>query len=546
MQTWTNADSSGANLIFKSGQELETYRPKTDSVSKFRPIPRPYPQDILALVPELLPAAMELAKTESAFTDQYRTRLLALAKPIVQKHNLSKVIVDTDRDLANATRQAVFTSGAIPIMEWWRHGSGTTDIGSWALSLDLASYWGMKSISIIDHTRDDPNYTDEQRNTAKAQTQGVFKKVFEQLSAAAKNDPRWSQYVKVWKQNNQGAGNPSRMGFMQVYLYEQNGKATQQPLHCLFLLNPQTLKSLEGQWNMPAGGVGGQIPENFLSGFACGNMLDENHGCMVTAYDQATMQAQQSQGAFGGSFGSGAKKESKTQYVATLTPEQALQDAHSRTIFRQWDDMLWIPTRAEAWMKCMEAMGEHPTAYAGRHEICLLPETIRPLAKQFADMEQSGAASGSSNLGFNSAAPPAMVIPGSAAPAGFAPPPLQPQPAAAGAPAMLEPPLVGGELIPAPAPSTDCQQMVAPAVGQNVALTLSAQAGAVGQPSPTVAEIPGAPVAPDFTMPDPTMNVEEVVGGIDAAIASMGTSLEAGHNPVGIAAPLPSPGDTTF
>ena len=512
MDTWTSPAGQGANMIFAAGKELQVYRPNTDGVSRFRPIPRPYPSYILEMVPEFLPKATELAQSMPPAGDQYRQHLRAAALELCTQRGVHRVIVDADKDLANATRQAVIT-GAVPQMEWWRHGNGSTDIGAWALSLDIASFWGVKSMSIIDHERPDPNYTPEQKECAERETKGVFRKIFDELNTAAKADPRWNQYIKVFKQNQHGANRPQRMGILQVFLYEHNGKAAQQPVHVLFLVNPTTLKSLEATWNQPLTGPGTDPPEDFLNGFVCGDLLDPDRGCMITAYDQNAMQTQKSGGAFGsGAFGGGSGGGgNRTNYVATIQAGQPLPHETSMQFFQQWDELLWIPTRTEAWMKALDSMGPHATAIAGRHEIPMLPSTIHDLALQYAQAESQGglAPPVPSQV---PGAPPAVAGPFGGPPAGGAPQGFIPpaNPAVAGAPPMapVPPPAAAPgapALVPAPAPVAPA----APAPAAAVPAPARAPGAAVTAPPapPAAPAVPTTPVAPAPAAPAPGADV---------------------------------------
>jgi hypothetical protein len=90
--------------IFKSDKGMEIHKPNTDGVSRFLPIARPYPAEILQLVPELLPEATALAETSDALGVPFREQLLKAATELCDAKGLAREIVDTDRDLANATR----------------------------------------------------------------------------------------------------------------------------------------------------------------------------------------------------------------------------------------------------------------------------------------------------------------------------------------------------------------------------------------------------------------------------------------------------------
>ena len=571
MKTWSDASEQGANLIFNSGQEMEIFKPNTAGLSRFRPIARPYPEFIRDLVPEFLPKAQELAKSLAPASDQFRQQLTMAARELCKAKGFDGFrVVDAQQDLVNATRQAMATNGQVPVMEWWRHGGGSIDIGAWALSLEVAAYWGVKSISVLDHTKPDLNATPEETDCEGRQTKGVFRKIFDELSTKAKTDPRWNQYIKVYKQNNHGAGRPQRMALTQVYLYEQNGRVAQQPVRCLFMINPMTLKSLEAQWNMPAGGISGGVPADFLSGFACGNLLDPERGGMITAYDQTSVASQQSGGAFGDSFGAnkGGGGGQKTNYVAFIQPGQPLSDEVSSQSFKQWDDLLWIPTRKEAWMKALDSMGEHAVAYAGRHEIPLLPATVRQMAQAYANEELQGGQTAGPNTGYGQ---PSVGGPFGAPPAGFAPPMARPQaPGAPMAPPMAAPPTQ------APHPMSPPNGMVPVAPGG--VIPAPAQAPAMPPPNVPAGTIPGAPQAPAFQIPGatgtpaaatapaapgmPTMPPPNAPGAmipppmaqaptpgptgqpvdLQAAVASMGQQLEDAYKGEAIPSPFGQPG----
>jgi hypothetical protein len=376
---------------------MEIFTPNTDGVSRFRPIVRPYPAEILQLVPELLPEATMLAATSNALDAPFREQLERAATELCDAKGLVREIVDADRDLANATRQALLMQGVVQPMEWWRHGSDAIDIGAWALTLEVAANWGVNEISILDHERPNPEYTEEQQACVGQQTEGVLRKIFNQLTTGAKTHPGWNQFIKKFGRNRYGASEPQRMCLMQVALCEHNGRTSPQSVLCLYMLNPSTLKSLEAQWAIPATGAGTDAPRDFVNGFACGDLLDPDRGAMIVAYDQNAMQHMYEGGAFGQTFGGvgGGKGGNCTDYVVSLKPGcAAMPDATSQALFKPWDDILWLPTREEAWTKAFEAMGEHATAYAGRYEICLLPATIRNLAQQCANNDMYGGGGG--------------------------------------------------------------------------------------------------------------------------------------------------------
>ena len=145
MKTWTKPTGQGAVSIFKPSKGMEIYKPNTNGVSRFRPIARPYPAEILQIVPELLPEAKTLDVTSDALGVPFREQLLKAATELCNAKGLARDIVDTDRDLANATRQALLMQGVVQPMEWWRHGSDSIDIGAWALTLEVAACWGVKT-----------------------------------------------------------------------------------------------------------------------------------------------------------------------------------------------------------------------------------------------------------------------------------------------------------------------------------------------------------------------------------------------------------------
>ena len=487
-------------------------------------------------MPQLLPQAQELAKQSDPRTTEYRDQLRVLAKPITDTAGLDCLIVDSDKDLANCTRQTLAAGGEPAVMEWWRHGVGQTDIGAFALSLDVAAYFGMKSISILDHQRPNPNGTPEQQELEAKNPKGVFRTVFDELSAAAKIDPQWNAFIKVYKQNNQGAVRPSRLGLVQAFLYEQNGKTATQPVYCLFMFNAMTLKSLEAQWNMPQGGMG-TMPTDWLNGFQCGNLLDPMNGCMILAYDQNAMASQS--GTFGQAFGqsAGGGGGNRTNYVAQLQPGQPLPDATSIEYFRQWDSFLNIPTREEAWMHVFKCMGPHATAFAGRNEIALLPDTIRQMAAEFA----AGGATPPTPPPVPMGSPPPQLNAGGAAPAGFGPPAAAAPPATAAAPPAAAPaPFAPPASPPAGPPGAPATPASAPEIPGAPASPGFAVGGA--QPAPaTAAEgtmVPPAPPSADdqpaVTAPGPDQDA------VTAAVHSLGDDLGGAHG--GQATPPPAAG----
>jgi len=101
LRTWTSPREQNTVSIFKPGKGMEIYKPNTIGVSRFRPIARPYPVEILQLIPELLPEATRLAATSDALGLPFRGQLERAATELCDAKGLVREIVDADRDLAN-------------------------------------------------------------------------------------------------------------------------------------------------------------------------------------------------------------------------------------------------------------------------------------------------------------------------------------------------------------------------------------------------------------------------------------------------------------
>ncbi len=490
-QWQSNDNEQGANKIFIPGKELPSYKPEKQGTSLFRPLARPYPADVLSLIPQAAEEAKKIIAQGAPFKTEAFTSAFMVACQQLTAGIPRRIVCEPSVDLFHATLQA-FATGTMPVFENWRHGNMPYDIGWFAVMVNVASYFGMdkKKISVLDHTSNHPEL----------EAVGVFQKTFDAINNAVKQgNVQWSQYLKVYGASNQGASRPKQTVLVQAMMFEHAGvQAPQgQPEYCTFHLNATSRQSLEKVWNEHRGGVMDKvIPEDFVRGYKVGDILDPAAGSAWAVYNAKAVQQHQQPGAgmFSKPKGGGGNRSSDIDYTVQLSPNSPMPAQYSQHYFQQWDDVLWVPTREQAWELVLECMGVHVTAFAGKDEIHVLPESVRSLAQQYATAPApvtnpnphhgTGSPHGLPSLG----APPSLSggFPGAGPTPGPTPPGFGPAPTAPGMSLPPLPPLPGA----------------GPAMGGNAFAGMSgAPVGPGGVPPMTPA--PAAPAVPGLTLPTP-------------------------------------------
>jgi hypothetical protein len=391
VQTYQESQAGGQRrLILKPGANAWLAEPEQKAVFIARPIPRPFPRVIRELVARTFGEVQKIAESCKERPGAAEQPLRDLARRVCDDSNVRQVVVDGWRDLYAAYRQAIRQGGPNLRIEDWRHGKEPRDIGSWLLVLNVAEFYGLRKIDIIDACSDHPEIP-----------LGVFETGYRKIDAAVKaGDSRWNFYLQrgfgAQAENRQGVCRPKRLGFMQAFVYGFGGvdvrRTGQSPEYAVVKLKTQLVGNLEGQMNSPVR-PGDQLPEDFINGFRVGSLVSEQSP-MWYMYDQTFMSQQHQaggsggQGAFAGAGGKGGRAAGgKANYVVDLS--RAPQDCItlsadvSETYFRDWDSLLYIPTREQAWEHFLDAMDEISCAFCGQDEIDLLPKSVRDRAAEF-------------------------------------------------------------------------------------------------------------------------------------------------------------------
>jgi hypothetical protein len=497
MQTRQVSDEQGRQHMFRQGKEMLRIRPLKEGFTRFRPLARPYPEDIRALVPAVLPQAMAALGGNPANirTEQFTAQLKQLAVAELAKHPdiPQRVITEPWEDLVKATRQAIYMGGQVPEMEWWRHGHLKVDIGAWAFWFTIATFWGQKPIDVMDHCRDMPG------------RDGVFTKIFRQLENSPKvGHPGFVAFLKpAYPEKGFGVSRPQQVLWTPAFVFEHDKKVAPNGERCIVELQATAWKAAEAKWSWPTSR--GAPPADFVSGYPCGNILDPVHGALFSAYNPDWAANASTGGSFTNVFagGGGRKKtNNRAEYhvdIDSNVPGCQMPDAVSKQFFPQWDDIVYIPTRAEAWALALEATDPAVVAFAGRDEIDYLPATVRDLAHQWAKATGGVVAAPGFGAGAIQAPQPgAPTFAGAGAPGGVAGVgfgvggaagaiPGQPQAPAFGVPGGQTFGVPGAAAAPAGGPGGF-------GVGQPQAPAPTAGPGAFGAPS--VPQVNPAPVAP--------------------------------------------------
>ena len=380
---WSKPEGSSSLLLLNPKySKVPLVIPNQKGITKFRPIPRPYPDYIVQNSKHFLIKAKEMQKKEGGkqsvlMKSSFLTNLEdAIAEDSAINDLPSPFIGDRVVDMARFCRHALLI-GKMPKVELWRHSISSDDIGTWALVAYTVSYWGndKSKIQALDHQKPDPKIPG-----ARDIEKGVFQTTYEAIKAGLDTGlTGLKNLMYEYGVNNHGVKYAERTCLIQGLVYEHNGKTPDKPVPSVIALKPSQVTALESVWNfMPS------KTDDFISGFEVGNILDPETGPMLFVYDGNSMSGRSN---VDDVFSSpGRSKGGKVQYVAKLSGKVALSDAQAAKLFIEWNDLINVMDRRQAWEQVLRCIGPIGAAYAGAvaGEIESLPKEIQAKARKYA------------------------------------------------------------------------------------------------------------------------------------------------------------------
>lgn len=257
--------------------------------------------------------------------------------------------------------------------EPWRIGKGQRDIGNWIEVLPAGNFWGSATkISMIDVQPDQASQwpTGVLRKCEIRLFENVKTKKFPEFIEMMTGTTKDSKFTRV-----------NDCAFVQALLYHHDGSDIMPPEFCVFVLRGSAVQYLECLLNLPLGGADAAAPTDLINGYACGNVtgLDTGKLWLVHGKEKELNEVEKMMAKLNGNKVADPIK----LFVIDQTDVNPVDLGTVRKYVKPWNEIIHMPTRAEAWSMVSMALGKEATAFCGHDEIDNLPVDCRDRAHQY-------------------------------------------------------------------------------------------------------------------------------------------------------------------